>query len=465
MSSVRMLFFKRKHAVRPLSAPMFNLYQTVNKKEQDEKESNVIGHERWYQERVGRSSLKRKKRPPRRAQSAAEFSPQTLNAASRRAAFRTRSQSSENKEMDGNSGSSKSSPNLTDSFAKLLFTKRSASTQKHEYSALKTDGGCEKYRLEKQAKSGAFLALKQYLADNDRYELNSQLCNIGSRVDRHWFTVLDNVLGAERLLILLQLPSTCPILPNENNKRNLLELFRGLQHPYIHPILDIEFWEAGTALIMPLNPDGSLRDLIYGAPWREDYSEKYHARGHGLPLKTIQCLGRQILEGLLFLRSRDFPPFHHLHSGNVIIQNGVARIASLENTLFGLPPKPPSPFESIAFAYLLFEMAAGYELAGPPSQAHLQLELERLPRVADTIDQIFQSPRPPGLEEVLCSELFRGVELRELRGATIIQNRMSPDVQELLEAVRNPVPPSPVRRLQVHMFRSKKKSKYICLYY
>lgn len=124
----------------------------------------------------------------------------------------------------------------------------------------------------------------------------------------------------------------------------------------------------------------------------------------------------------------------------------MARIAGLENTLFGLPPKPPSPFETIAFGYLLFEMAAGYELSSPPSPAHLQLELERSPKVAETIDQIFENPRPPSLEEVIYSELFRGVELRELRGATITQNRMTQDVHELLEVVRNPVPPSPVRR-------------------
>ncbi|KAL3274076.1 hypothetical protein HHI36_015494 [Cryptolaemus montrouzieri] len=322
----------------------------------------------------------------------------------------------------------------------------SSVTQKHEYSALKTDGGGEKYRLDKQVQSGVFMACKQYLANNDRYELNNQMFNVGSRVDRHWFTVQDNKLGAERLLMLLPLPSTCPIIPNDNSKKILLELFRGLQHPYIHPILDVEFWEAGIALITPLNPDGSLRDLIYKSPWEEEYSQKYMGRGEGLPLRMIQCLGRQILEGLLFLRNREFPAFHHLHSGNVIIQNGVARLAGLENTLFNLTPRSPSPFETIAFGYLLFEMAAGYELAAPPNQAHLQLELERYPKVAEALDYIFQNPRPPTLEEVIFCELFRLMELRELRGATITQNRLSNDVQELLEIVRNPVPPSPVRR-------------------
>ncbi|KAK9888103.1 hypothetical protein WA026_000378 [Henosepilachna vigintioctopunctata] len=262
-SLVLMLFFKRKHVVHPLTLPMFNLYQSINKKDQDDKEPNVIGHERFYQERTSRSSLRKKKRPPRRAQSAAEFSAQTLNAASRRAAFKTRSHSSEIKVWT----------------VMVLFSKRSSATQKHEYSALKTEGGNEKYRLEKQVRSGAFLACKQYLANNNRYELSNQLCDIGSRVDRHWFTVHDNILGADRLLILLPLPSTCPILLNENNKETLIELFRGIQHPYIHPILDIEFWEAGVSLITPLNLDGSLRDLIYGSPWDEEYSQKYAGKG------------------------------------------------------------------------------------------------------------------------------------------------------------------------------------------
>lgn len=42
-------------------------------------------------------------------------------------------------------------------------------------------------------------------------------------------------------------------------------------------------------------------------------------------MSQVQRLGRQILEALLFLRERGFPSHGHLHSGNVILQNGVAR--------------------------------------------------------------------------------------------------------------------------------------------
>lgn len=112
----------------------------------------------------------------------------------------------------------------------------------------------------------------------------------------------------------------------------------------------------------------------------------------------------------------------------------------------GLLPRPPSAPEILAFGYLLFEITAGYELPSPPTPAHLQLELERAPKVVEVLQLIFQSNRNPTLEELICCDLFRGVELRELRGATCLQTRTSQEVLKLLDMVRNPVPPSPIRR-------------------
>lgn len=66
-----------------------------------------------------------------------------------------------------------------------------------------------------------------------------------------------------------------------------------------------------------------------------EWSHKYSTRGKGLTLPQIQRMGRQILEALVFLKERGFPTVTHLHSGNVVIQNGVARLAGLENTLLG----------------------------------------------------------------------------------------------------------------------------------
>lgn len=158
----------------------------------------------------------------------------------------------------------------------------------------------------------------------------------------------------------------------------------------------------------------------------------------------VQCLGRQILEALLFLRSKHFPSFYHLHSGNVIIQNGVARLAGLENCLFGLEPRQPIVIDVVAFGYLLFEITNGYELPSPPTLAHIQLELERVPKVAEVIQLIFQSAIHPSIEELLYCDLFRGVELRELRGTPGVNNLYSANIAEMLETIMKP-PLSPKR--------------------
>lgn len=99
---------------------MFNLYQSMNRKGgEEDKEPDVIGHERFYQERRSRSSVRKKKRVARRAQSAAEFSNGTLEAARRRAAFCERSQSTEHKDEEGSK-----TPQRSESFAKALFCRR-----------------------------------------------------------------------------------------------------------------------------------------------------------------------------------------------------------------------------------------------------------------------------------------------------------------------------------------------------
>ncbi|KAL1494076.1 hypothetical protein ABEB36_009730 [Hypothenemus hampei] len=332
-----------------------------------------------------------------------------------------------------------------------FFLLRRCRQSKHEYSAVQTEAGNgEKFRSESRILSSVFLACKRNLDRNERYKLKAELGDIGFRSDKSWFTVQDNTVGAERLLTITPLPSTCPISSSAETRETLIELFRGLQHPYIHPVLDIDFWKEGAAIVSPLNPTGSLKDLIYGTYWQEDYEKKYLARGEGLPLRTVQCLGRQIIEALLFLRNKQFPTISQLHSGNVIIQNGVARLAGLENPLLGLSPRTPPVNETLAFGYLLFEMTSGYELSGPPSPAHLQLELERSPRIAETLEFIFQSTKTPSLEELIRCDLFRGVELRELRGASIVQLTTPTAVLELLHVVKNPtLPSSLVRRRYV----------------
>lgn len=102
----------------------------------------------------------------------------------------------------------------------------------------------------------------------------------------------------------------------------------------------------------------------------------------------------------------------------------------------------------ICFGHLLFEMCAGYELTSPhPSAGHLQLDLDRYPqvrrfyqflcplmqcihfvfidfiiqKVVEVLQLIFESPenRFPTIEELVLCDLFRNIDLREMRGPSV----------------------------------------------
>ncbi|GBP49531.1 Slowpoke-binding protein [Eumeta japonica] len=244
--------------------------------------------------------------------------------------------------------------------------------------------------------SAAVAICTEYLRLTSRYELITPLNAVGSRPNKHWFAVHDNSIKTDRLLTLMPLTSACPLEPGERSRCLSMELFRALHHPYIYPVLDLDLRAGHAIVVLPYNVHGSLKDLLYKlldlipdadfrhhsarlkyhqhhfdgwhsitSTWSEEYHRKYCGSGGGLPAWQVARFGRQILEGLLFLKEKGFPPFRHLHSGNVMIQNGVARICGLENTLVGassrflMSTREPEP---LALGYVLYEMCACTDL-------------------------------------------------------------------------------------------------------
>ncbi|XP_062548226.1 uncharacterized protein LOC134213299 isoform X2 [Armigeres subalbatus] len=486
---------------------MFNLYSSINKRNgAEEKEARVLettGHDRFCQERpsrewscmelddfhpihcMRRSSYRRKKRKMRRAQSAAEFNEPrtevpTATAASKRMLFRGRSVSSDH---DNNSESehSERSPLVSaklDSLAKLLFSRSllqegtSSSAKdndsptrnnvRYQYTALDSGiGAPDRSPRERAARDRAFTACQEWLQHSGgRYEAIAHLDDIGSRSNKHWFLLNDCTIRTDRLMTMLPLPPDCIALeelpPSECPQGILMELLGSLQHPYIYPVLDLGFFPTEShhyaCLVMPFNQRGSLKDLIYKSQWNEPWSRKYTRKSTCLPLSQVQRLGRQILEALLFLRERGIPSHGHLHSGNVILQNGVARLSGLENGLLGLSSRVNAVMwarsapdidniDVICFGHLLFEMCAGYELSSPqPTPGHYQLDLERYPQVVDVLQMIFESPdgRYPTVEELVLCDIFRNIDLRELRGTCVpsFKHGLSSSTLSLLNAVR-----------------------------
>ncbi|XP_031848398.1 slowpoke binding protein isoform X2 [Nomia melanderi] len=332
---------------------------------------------------------------------------------------------------------------------------------RHSYTALghgpsvcEDVGEC--MEMEKRSRDRALSICQAYIRRTPRYSLVKQLNNLGSRVDKHWFAVRDVSLKTDRLITLAPLSSNCSLIVSSLTKNILSDLFLALQHPYICPIFDIDFLEYErenyVIVVQPIS-QGSLKDLIYGIErtgWNEDWSQKYAARGKGLPLPQIQQMGRQVLEALIFLKKREFPMVMHLHSGNVLVQNGVARLAGLENTLLGFTSRihpviasrisQTTPIDIVSFGHMLFEMCAGYELRSfKPNSMHLS-DLEMYPQVIELLKYIFGEPtsRRRNIEELLVHDLFRNIDLREMRCApvTIFRPSLTPSVANLLDGIK-----------------------------
>ncbi|XP_043274516.1 slowpoke-binding protein isoform X2 [Venturia canescens] len=448
---------------------MFNLYQNMNKKGDEgdggRRESDVTGHDRFCQDRP--RSRRKRRTFSRRTQSAIELDSEAMTTA-RAILRRGRSASIEDEESEDDKGSQLT--NKIDSLAKILFNRVSVAkacrenetrNRGHQYTALGNGPpACEDVgeymEMEKRTRDRALSICQSYIKVKPRYSLIEQLNNVGSRVDKYWFAVHDTMLKTDRLLTLVPLNRNCSLSVCPTTRDTLNDLFLALQHPYICPVLDLEFIDYKeqnyAILVQPMN-QGSLKDLIYGIErncWNEDWGQKYAARGRGLPIPQIQQMGRQILEALVFLKDRGFPTVTHLHSGNVVVQNGVARLAGLENSLLGFTSRihpvvssrtsHGATIDSICFGHMLFEMCAGYELCSfKPSSMHLN-DLKMYPQVANLMNVIFTkvNGRYPTVEELLLHDIFRNIDLREMRSApvTIFRPTLTPSIINLLDGLK-----------------------------
>ncbi|XP_064487277.1 slowpoke-binding protein-like isoform X2 [Ornithodoros turicata] len=332
---------------------------------------------------------------------------------------------------------------------------------RYEYAALDDESSFLSDRMELSRKfhgdidrNEALVNCQYYLRGSTRYFLRYQLNNIGSRMDRHWFVVRDNITRTERLLTVTALPEACPVRHGSCHTRpSLQEIFLGLQHPYVHPVLDIDIKVLAerphVVVISPLNSSGSLKDLIYHSKYNEDWQEKYRPNGLGLPKDQIQRLSKQIMEGMLFLHRKDFPAFYNLHLGNIILQNGVARLTGVENALLGYIPRIASfvkkkiwdnreIVDAVCFGHALFEMTAGYELSTMKPTDKNYLDVEHCAEVYQVLRFIFEG-RFPSLTEVASLDFFRNIDLREMRSQyvpPVLQIPLSSAARHLLRDVQ-----------------------------
>jgi len=147
-------------------------------------------------------------------------------------------------------------------------------------------------------------------------------------------------------------------------------LYTTLRHPFIYPLIDFDYITDRQVLaaFRNFNPKGTLKDFIHAAHPKDEYSKKYRNMSK-ITVDRIAVFGRQILEGLIYLRDIGIPN-GHLHTGNVIIEDGICRLTDYENAIINIEPHlfphqvallGKSDPDVVSLACVLYEMAIGDE--------------------------------------------------------------------------------------------------------
>ncbi|KAG4076373.1 hypothetical protein HA402_005816 [Bradysia odoriphaga] len=156
---------------------------------------------------------------------------------------------------------------------------------------------------------------------------------------------------------------------------NIFKYMSELHHPFIEPCVYATSNDSGALIIRKFYAQGSLKDSLCGSSPKNPFLGKYgNPKGRSpLPLKEVAMYGRQILEALRFLHSKGYP-FGHIHAGNVVISDGVARLLDIENFVLGVPSfyRPffvqhskiatAENVDVYSFGHLMYEMSMGYPL-------------------------------------------------------------------------------------------------------
>ncbi|XP_076469248.1 slowpoke-binding protein-like [Babylonia areolata] len=309
----------------------------------------------------------------------------------------------------------------------------------------------ERQQRQEEVRDSAYLKCQYYLRSHPTYSSVTQLMDLGSRIDKHWFRVRDNRTQTDRMLNIIP-HNPKMILPfSRGTCKTLKDLFSLLQHPYVFPITDFDFAleQKYVIIIQPISIRGSLKDYIYQARFQDSWFSKYSQKRRGLNLGQIQLFGRQVLEALMYLEEKGFPPHGSIHSGNIMIQDGACRLAGYDNVFLGntsrvlplikkkLKDENKAAVDILLFGHLLYEMAFGCELdSAQPGPQHLVRA--QSPQVVEILNFIFENPsnKYPSLQEISAQPFFKEANLLEMARYNPAPINLSQSMKSLLKAVR-----------------------------
>lgn len=300
-----------------------------------------------------------------------------------------------------------------------------------------------------------YMSCQFYLRSHPNYKNMQQLKDLGSRIDKHWFLVMDVQSNSEYMLSCMPYNPKMTVPFTLNTCKTMKHLFSLLQHPHVFPTADFDFSLEQNMVFMfqPVSLRGSLKDVIYQCRYSESWYSKYSQRHKGLPVQSIKTYGKQVLLGLMYLNEKGFPPHGNIHAGNIMFDDGICRVAGYENKflantsrVYTLVKKKlkedPGALDSLCFGHLLYEMAFGFELstAHPEPQ---QLVGTQFPAVVEILNFIFESETYPTIEEIAAHTFFDKVQLPEMKKYNPVKIHLNDTMKTLLKAVKKGRPLKP----------------------
>ncbi|XP_039263088.2 PX domain-containing protein kinase-like protein isoform X1 [Styela clava] len=220
--------------------------------------------------------------------------------------------------------------------------------------------------------------VSMFFRSEPHWEVVEPLKEMGWRLRKTYFLIKPKDQPKRRLLLSWTVHGPDRLL-SEKDITGIFKLLPNLQHPSISSTQHAMTNETGGLTIKQFYMNGTLRDhLCKTKPMKAHYLKKYCAPKAVSQLSVAQTrqFCRQILEMLKFLHEKGLA-CHHLHTGNLVIEDKVIKLLDIENYLLGVPPfyKPfytqfrkINSAESIdvySFGHVLYEMVFGRPLNKP----------------------------------------------------------------------------------------------------
>ena len=124
-----------------------------------------------------------------------------------------------------------------------------------------------------------------------------------------------------QVVTVYTLLSDCPLsLKSKSSSGHFRSFVSDAKHPFLLPPGEMTYFKRKNKIMVSrdFGSRGSLRDMIYRANPTDPFTQKYANQGRPLPERQIALFGRQILEGLSWLKACGLR-CTHAHCGNILM--------------------------------------------------------------------------------------------------------------------------------------------------